>query len=469
MGKLTDEAALAYLSTFKTIYDNKKEICFISDNTNNGSMNYFRGFGDADTDEYIGELIYKEFGLFPSDALLKRVIKVIAYETKKNGMQQNVHYRVANTDSSIYVNMGDGSIIRITAKRVSIVEKSPVKFVLHNTLGSMTRPDFENGDIKLLRKYILGSDADFKLILVFIFNCFFTGTHYLLLYLMGPAGSAKSFITKVVKAVTDPSPVTLRNQFKNGEALVIAAEHCHLIDINNCSKLTDAIQDILCTMLTGGVATARSLYSNKGQSAIHTHNPVVMNGIESIITRDDLLERSLIIHLDKVCESDVAIVEEDQLVKEFNADLPRIMGGIFNALKDIMLVTQTFETDEKLSRMASFHRLGLVTEQALNWKARSFARAYKANLSCAQYETLESNKVAQALIKQKGLNDATFEGTYKELRDKLMVVGEIGQMEPRELRGILDRLSGSLSNLHGIKVKRLTRSGQGSRVSIIFK
>ena len=333
----------------------------------------------------------------------------------------------------------------------------------------MAIPDIESGNLKLLRKYILVTDKEYKLILVYIFNCYFTGTHYLLLYLRGPAGSTKSFITKVVKEVVDPSRVTLRNQFKNGEALVISSEHCHLIDINNCSKLTDAVQDTLCTTLTGGVATSRSLYSNKGQSVIHTHNPVVMNGIESIITRDDLLERSLIIHLNKICESDVAIVEEEQLKKDFIADLPKIMGGIFNALKAIMLVNQTFETDEKLSRMASFHRLGLVTEQALNWKSGSFTRAYKANLSSAQYETLESNKVAQALIKQKELNDAPFQGTYLELRDKLMVVGEIGQMEPRQLRGILDRLSGSLLNLHGIKVTRLTRSGQGSRVKITYK
>lgn len=119
--------------------------------------------------------------------------------------------------------------------------------------------------------------------------------------------------------------------------------------------------------------------------------------------------------------------------------------------------------------MADFHTLGLVAEKALNWKTGSFTKAYKANLSATQYETLESNKVAQALLKQQKRNAATFTGTYLELRDKLTMVADIGQMEPRELSGILDRLRGALLNLHGIKVTKLKRSGQGSRVEITYK
>lgn len=290
-----------------------------------------------------------------------------------------------------------------------------------------------------------------------------------MLILTGPAGSAKSFITKVLKAIIDPSPITLRNQPKKAEFLIIAAAHCHLIDINNCSKLSDEIQDNICTILTGGVSTTREHYTNKGQSAIDTHNPIIINGIGSIITRDDALERSLSIHLNKVSESDIAPISEKQLEEDFNADLPKIMGGIFKALQAILLEYQTFETDEKLTRMADFHTLGLVTEKALRWKDGSFSKAYNANIATTQNDTLESNKVAQALIKQQKRNPAKFTGTYKDLRDRLMMVGDFGQMEPRELSGILDRIGGALLNLHGIKVTRLTRSGQGSRVTITYE
>ena len=327
MGKLTEEMALTYLRTFKTIYDCKKETSFIEDNANAGSLKFFRGFGDTDTSGYIRELIYSEFETFPSDAFLKRIIQVLAYETKKNGIQQYVNYRVANTDEAIYINLGNGTVVvRINAKSVLPVTKLPVKFAIYPNLGQMALPDIENGKYALLRKYILVSNSELKLILVFILNCFFTNTHYVILILMGSSGSAKSFITKVLKAIIDPSPITLRNQIRKAESLVIAAGHCHLIDLNNCSKLSDEIQDIICTILTGGVATTREQYTNKGQSAIHTHNPIIINGIGAIITRDDALERALCIHLNNVSDSNISPISEKQLEKEFIADLPKIIG-----------------------------------------------------------------------------------------------------------------------------------------------
>lgn len=469
MGKLNEEIILSYLYKFVRFYDSKKSMSFIVDKTPTGSLNFFRALGDSSTAEYISDLIFDEFGKYPSEASLKRIINMLSHQTRKNGKQKNVHHRVANTAKSIYVDMGNRSITRITPKSVLSVGKAPIKFAVHTSLGVMPIPDMENGDFSLLKKYIPVKSGEFKLILVFIFNCFFTDTHYVMLVLTGPAGSAKSFITKVLKAIIDPSDITLRNPFKNTEDLVLAALHCHLIDVNNCSKFSDAIQDALCTTLTGGVSTTRTKYTNKGETAIHTHNPLIANGIGSFVTRDDLVERALLIYLNKLSETNIAPIGEKQLTSEFNADLPRIMGGIFNALKAILLVRQTFETDEKLMRMCDFHILGLVAEKALNWKSGSFTRAYKANIASAQNDSLESNEVAQALIKQQCLNDTAFEGTYKQLRDKLLIVGNIKPIEPRELRAILDRLSGSLRNLHGIKVTRLTRSGQGSRVKITYK
>ena len=85
---------------------------------------------------------------------------------------------------------------------------------------------------------------------------------------MGPAGSAKSFIQKVIKTIIDPSQIMLRNQFAKTEDLVLAAYHCHIIDINNVSNLSNPMQDALCTILTGGVATARKKFSNKDQSLL---------------------------------------------------------------------------------------------------------------------------------------------------------------------------------------------------------
>lgn len=172
MEKLNEEIILSYLYKFDRVYDNKNSTAYIVDKGESKRLSFFRAIGDPGTDEYINEQIYNEFGKFASEPLLKRILKMLVYDTRKNGKEEIVHYRVANTKKAIYVNMGTGSILKITAKDIVILKKASVKFTIHNTLGKMAIPDLENGDIKFLKKYILVNQSEFKLIFVFIFNCF---------------------------------------------------------------------------------------------------------------------------------------------------------------------------------------------------------------------------------------------------------------------------------------------------------
>lgn len=237
--------------------------------------------------------------------------------------------------------------------------------------------------------------------------------------------------------------------------------------MNNVSRLSNSIQDALCTILTGGVRTARALYSDKQQTAIHTHNPVIINGIGDIISRDDIYDRSLVLHLKKISETGINPVGEKQLTEEFTNDLPRIMGGIFNSLKAILFEYQNFIAPEKLNRMADFHILGCVTEKALNWNPGSFTEAYNANIATSHSDILEDSALAQALIKMKRHN-SEFDGSCAELKDKLSRYGGMGNISPRKLRADIDRISEPLFNLHGINVTHLNRKNNSGHLKIIF-
>lgn len=160
-------------------------------------------------------------------------------------------------------------------------------------------------------------------------------------------------------------------------------------------------------------------------------------------------------------------MSEKQLTEEFTNDLPRIMGGIFNALSDILLKYQNFEAPEKLNRMADFHILGCVTEKALNWKPASFTEAYNANIATSHSDILEDSALAQALIKMKRHN-SEFDGSCAELIDKLSRYGSFGNISPRKLRSDIDRISEPLLNLHRIKVNHLNRKNNSSHLKITF-
>ncbi|MDP2904409.1 MAG: hypothetical protein Q8N96_15095 [Methylovulum sp.] len=464
-----NDTALQFVGTLKShhrIYDDKKGNCYIEDKSKYSDSSFYRAIGEQDTNMYLNELFLKKFSDLMTDAALKKVNAMLVHETKTRGEKYNINFRVAKLDDKIYINAGNGKVIKITSQEVIKVKTNKVKFEIHDSIGCIANPDLDNGDIDLLKKYIPVGQADFKLILVFIFNAFFTDTHYLLLALIGPAGSAKSFIQKVIKTVIDPSPIMLRNQFKQDEDLVIAAEHCHVIDMNNVSTLSKSIQDTLCTILTSGVASGRKKFTDKSESAIHTHNPVILNGIGNIVTRDDLYERSIVINLKKLKDTNIKPISEKKLTEDFNNDLPKIIGGIYNALSFILEEYETFETPGELNRMADFHVLGCVTEKALGWKVGSFTKAYNANIANAQGDVLDGSPVAQAIVKMMKHVETNFQGTYIKLKESLSCYGDIGNIDPRKLSAEIDRISDSLRNIHGIEITKLPRSNSGSRLKI---
>ena len=313
-------------------HDPKKGFTYLDVDTINGQP-YCRQLGTSDTDGYLQKLHYSKYGKLLPKSKLKELNEIIEFIAKDEGNLDTVFNRVAKQGNKIYIDLGDGQFVRITKERVNIVKNVPVKFI-HNPHNQLkVNLDINKGNIKRLRKYLNVSEDQFKLILVFIVNCFITDTHHLLLLLIGPAGSSKSFIQKILKMIIDPSNVMLRNKPRNVEDLIIAAGNCYMPDYNNLSTLTKDMQDTVCTMLTGGCASKRQLFSNKSESVIYVHNPVIANGIGNIIDRDDLFERSITISLNKIKDSDTDYVSENALWSGFEEDLPAILLGIFNLLR----------------------------------------------------------------------------------------------------------------------------------------
>lgn len=459
---------MTYLESIDNVWDVKKNNCYLADKTTFPGATFYRAIGSQNTTMYWNEIFLQKYGDLPSDPSIKRINNRLNFITRTNGIKSNVNFRIEKINECIYVNQGNGKVIKVSPKCASILRNSKAIFEINDNLGPMVRPDFENGDLTLLKKYISVGTQNFKLILAFIFNAFFVDTHYVMLVLLGPAGSGKTFIQKVIKTVIDPCPIMLRNQFTKVEDLVLEALHCHLIDINNISTLSNRMQDVLCTILTGGVATTRKKFTDKEQSAIHTHNPIVINGIGNPITRDDLYERSIVIHLKNFKDTKIKPISEKQLTKDLQNDLPRIMGGIFNALSLILREFETFKTPAELNRMRDFHELGCVAEKALAWKPGSFTQAYNSNIAGVQTDLLECSPIAQAIIKMMKRDDNGFEGTFLKLKSVLSNYSDLGNITPRKLSADIDRYSDALHNLHGIKINRINRSQGGSRVTISF-
>jgi hypothetical protein len=73
--------------------------------------------------------------------------------------------------------------------------------------------------------------------------------------------------------------------------LMIAATNAWLVAFDNLSSLPPWLSDALCRLATDGGFSTRTLYTDSGETLFSAQRPVLINGIEQIATRADLLPR----------------------------------------------------------------------------------------------------------------------------------------------------------------------------------
>ena len=104
-----------------------------------------------------------------------------------------------------------------------------------------------------------------------------------------------------------------------------AATNSHVLTFDNVSGLPSWISDTLCRLATGGGFAVRQLYTDQDEVIFDATRPVILNGIEDIVTRPDLADRGVFLRLKPIPEESRRT--EDELWQAFRQDRPKILGG----------------------------------------------------------------------------------------------------------------------------------------------
>ena len=108
-------------------------------------------------------------------------------------------------------------------------------------------------------------------------------------------------------------------------------------------------------MATGGGFAARQLYTDQDEMLFDACRPVILNGIEDMVTRPDLADRQLFLTLEPIPEEKRR--PEAELWSEFEAERPPILGALLDAVVEGL--KRLPETRlPKLPRMADFAIMG---------------------------------------------------------------------------------------------------------------
>src|SRR6516164_2177590 len=170
---------------------------------------------------------------------------------------------------------------------------------------------------------------EFVLVVAWLLAALQRGGPYPVLVIAGEQGSAKTMLTKILRALIDPNAAPTRAPPREERDLMIAANNGHVLAYDNLSSLPSWLSDALCRLASGGSLAIRRLYTDCDEVLFQAARPAVLNGIEDVVCRPDLADRAIFLALGPI--ADECRRTERQLWREFEVVRPRILGALLDA------------------------------------------------------------------------------------------------------------------------------------------
>src|SRR5205085_4908492 len=104
----------------------------------------------------------------------------------------------------------------------------------------------------------------------------------------------------------------------------------YLLAFDNLSGLPPWLSDALCRLASGGSFAVRQLFSDDDEVLFQAARPILLNGIEDVISRPDLADRAIFLTLSPIAEAQRR--PEAELWREFQLARPQILGALLDAL-----------------------------------------------------------------------------------------------------------------------------------------
>ena len=428
------------------------------------------GFADLDTNghretwpirskgfrRWLVRRFFEETQGAPNSEALQAALNVIEAKADFEASERVVHVRVGGHDGKLYLDLCNETwqSVEIDPHGWRVIDNPPVRFRRAAGMKPLPVPT-PGGSVEDLRAFLnVGSHRDFVLVVAWALAVLRNRGPYPVMVLYGEQGSAKSTFAAILKNLLDPNTAALRALPREDRELFIAANNGHILAFDNVSGVPPWISDTLCRLSTGGSFAVRELYSNQDEVLFDAVRPIILNGIEEVITRPDLADRALILTLEPIPEERRR--PEEELWAAFEIARPRILGALLDAVAQGLAMQSEIRL-EKLPRLADFARWATAWEKSL-WPAGTFMRAYDGNRGEAVENVIDADSVALA-VRAMIAAQAEWTGTASDLLSKLG--DEVGETQrkskdwpssPRALSGRLRRAATFLRKV-GVEIQ----------------
>ena len=410
----------------------------------------------------------------PTPSSISAALNVLEAQAQFDGPERKVSVRVAEQqDGLIYLDLADEfwRSVEIGPRGWRIVDDVPVRF--RRPAGMLPLPLPARGrSIEELEPFLnLPNRDDFVLVVAWLLAALRAGGPYPVLALSGEQGSAKTVLSKLLRALVDPSVAPVRALPREDRELFIAANNAHVLAFDNLASLPPWLSDTLCRLTSGGAFAARQLYTDQDEVLFEAARPVILNGIEDVVTRPDLADRAILLTLGSITEAQRR--PEKALWRDFELARPQILGALLDAVAHGLRTCDRVQL-ARLPRMADFALWATACETAF-WPPATFDNAYWNNRRTLIETVIDADPVAahvQEIMAQRTIwkgrasdllhADANVRGTATT-----MITARAGwPKNPRALAGRLRRAQTFLRAL-GIEIVFGREGRAGTRIITI--
>ena len=229
----------------------------------------------------------------------------------------------------------------------------------------------------------------------------------------------------------------------------------HVLAYDNLSQLSPKVSDALCRQATGAGNTERRYHTNQNEVRFpYVANPIILNGVTEFITRPDLVDRSIILHLEHIDTKKT----EAALKRAYNAKRSRIFGALLN------LMVQGVQNLPSVPAESSIRMV-----EAIKWceacGLEGFGPCYEQTLKGNNQTIVENSTLGRGIVALMEKQER-WTGIMKELKKTLEESGYPLPKRPNELSNDLKEIEPALRGGHGIAVKHLKRNAHGRSIEL---
>jgi hypothetical protein len=427
---------------------------------------------------WLCKLYYVENEALLNGEEVASILNVLRAEAEFGENRKQMVLRVADNDTSLIYDLTNSKWQAVTIGAEGWkVGPAPTIFLRYNNHQEQVYPTGEYpADIfdRFLHLFNIADLEQKVLLKCYIISLFFPKIPRPALMLHGEQGSAKSTSQELIKMLVDPSTVKTLSFPRDSVELIQKLSHNYIAYFDNISHIPDWVSDELCRAVTGSGFSKRQLYTDNDDVIYNFMRCIGFNGINLGATKADLLDRGLIIQLERI--PDERRRKACEIWQEFESLKPGLLGYIMDILVKVLSKRSVFSLKVH-PRMADFAELAEVISRSMGYPDGEFLKAYYRNIGLQTEEAIDANPVASTITKYME-DKSKWIGSATQLLQELEAFLVSTNVSPAKIDGwpkgpqiLSRRLNEVRTNLRqiGISIERPKDSATNTRLVLICK